>query len=58
MPEHRGGLAWTRLLDTADPKRPEKQFETDDMCPVPSRAMVLLRLEPATSDDNAAEARP
>jgi hypothetical protein len=29
-----------------------RQFEAEDMCPIPSRAMVLLRLEPATSDDD------
>ena len=54
MPEHRGGHTWTRLLDTADPKRPEKQFDPDDMCPVPSRAMVLLRLETADSEPSEA----
>ena len=50
MPEHQGGFAWTRLIDTADPKRSEKDFDVDDMCPVPSRAMVLLRLKPRPSE--------
>ncbi len=44
MPECADGIAWTRLIDTADAKRPEKDFDIGDICPIPSRALVLLRL--------------
>ncbi len=44
MPECADAVNWTRLIDTADAKRPEKTFDIDDMCPVPSRSLVLLRL--------------
>ncbi len=47
MPECADGTSWTRLIDTADPHRPEKDFAVGDMCPIPSRALVLLRLNTA-----------
>ena len=47
MPECADAKTWTRLIDTADANRSEKQFDVGDMCPVPSRSLVLLRLDTA-----------
>ena len=58
MPDCADGTAWTRLIDTSDANRPEKDFDVGDICPIPSRSLVLLRLvtsHPAPADVDGAE---
>ena len=43
-PPCKDGVSWTRLIDTNDGQKPEQEFPIGETCPVPSRGLVLLRL--------------
>ena len=57
VPECLDGKSWTRLIDTNDGGKPEQEFPIGETCPVPSRGLVLLRLNtnapPPVPDSNA-----
>ncbi len=57
VPECVDGTGWTRVLDTSNATKPDQDFPIGEMCPVPSRSLVLLRLNtqqpPPIPDANA-----
>ena len=48
MPDSVDGVSWTRLIDTASPDKPEREFPVGETCTVPSRGLVLVRLNTRT----------
>ena len=44
VPECVDGTGWTRVLDTSNATKPDQDFPIGEMCPIPSRSLVLLRL--------------
>ncbi len=58
MPECADGIGWSRLIDTADAERPEKDFDVGDICPIPPRSLLrLVTRHPASQSDVDAAAQ-